>query len=165
MKRYLRVPVTVAINIIVFVVLLEFGGVIYYAATTGAFFYTRQVPREAERRAANPFLAEYRPVFHPYFGYVMRDRPGVAQQQEFYLNNHNFLQLRAYVLAHPGCCDLPVRDQKPGEFVVGIFGGSVAAAVAMAAQNEDRLAQLLARAPKFAGRNVVVLNFAVGGYK
>jgi hypothetical protein len=49
--------------------------------------------------------------------------------------------------------------------VVGVFGGSVAAAFALAAQSSPDFAAGLGRTPAWSGRRVRILNFAMPGFK
>lgn len=166
MKSIRRVAVIVLVNLALIALVLEAAGNVLHWRERGRLFYGRPRTVAVQVPAINPFaLAEYRPVIHPYFGYVYVARPGVDLRYNFQANNHSFIQRRDYVLAHPGCCDFPVVQRDPDEAIIGIFGGSVAGNVAHAAQAEDRLARLLAGAPRFAGKRIRVLSFAVGGHK
>src|SRR5262249_26350670 len=79
--------------------------------------------------------------------------------------NHSFIQDRGYVERHPGCCDFPIVRRANDEVIIGIFGGSVAGAVAITAQHDDLLPQLLQAIPAYAGKHIRVLDFAVGAHK
>ena len=57
----------------------------------------------------------------------------------------------------------PVQKRSPEKVLIGIFGGSVAAWVGFS--GSEALAAALAASPRFHGRKVVVLTFAIGGYK
>jgi hypothetical protein len=67
-------------------------------------------------------------------------------------NNYGFLSTHDYPY-----------EASPDEYVVGIFGGSVAQWFAL--QGSDRIRERLLRLPSIEGRNLVVLNFAQGGFK
>lgn len=163
-RRYLYS--TVAVNLIVLAVLLEVAGIVLYAVSDRELFYMRTSRGKGDDAGNNPFAAgDYRPIVHPYFGFVHVGRPGVAERQGFYVNNHHFLQERDYVRRRPACCDFPVKERDADELIIGIFGGSVALATAMAAQSEDRLEKLLRQDSRYVGKRVRVLNFAAGAYK
>jgi hypothetical protein len=68
-------------------------------------------------------------------------------------NNYGFLSAHDYPYAPPG----------PRPLVVGIFGGSVAQWFAL--QGAPTLGAALRAAPSLRDRDIVVLNFAAGGYK
>jgi len=99
----------------------------------------------------------WRPKVHPYFGYVYLPDRG-AELHGFYVNNHAFAQSAAYVKENPQCCDFPARRVAKRDFIVGIFGGSVAASFAVTAQQAGDFQPI-------EGSNVRILNFASGGYK
>jgi hypothetical protein len=96
-------------------------------------------------------------LLHPYLGYVMDPRlaaPGVARAGLDRLSVElGFPRNRAPVL-------LP-RD--PARAVIGVFGGSVADILAVS--GADALREALADAPRFRGREIVVLSLAAPGYK
>lgn len=166
MGRHGKTLLLVAFNLALTLGLLEAGGLMLYWSETGQLFYGRSVSSAAQQTIDSPFArAEMRPVLHPYFGYVYTTRDGSRRFQSFHLNNHYFVQDRGYAERHSGCCDFPYRKRSADEFVIGIFGGSVANAVAVTAQFNDFLPKLLAESPSFANRRVTVLSFAVGGHK
>lgn len=85
---------------------------------------------------------------HPYFGYTFQ--PGWRNA-----NNHGFASRYTY----------PYVAQRD-EFVVGIFGGSVAASIHNLDRNHNIIAQSLLSKLKDKGYNrVTTLNFACGGYR
>ena len=147
----------VVVNCLVFFALLEAAALIYYWQTSSGLFYLGSPAPEPRAIVAAVNDPAWRPRAHPYFGFVYVPDPG-AQLYGLYVNNHAFVQSAAYVKANPLCCDFPAKRTDKHDFIIGIFGGSVAAGFAVATQ-EARDFQPID------GRNVRVLNFASGGYK
>lgn len=89
-----------------------------------------------------------RTLIHPYFGFVQTPRYSTVNTQGFH-SDFDFPYVR-----------------KPGDFVVGIFGASVAENWAQEVIKhgwlKDRLPKVI---PALKGKNIVVLNMASGGYK
>jgi hypothetical protein len=97
-----------------------------------------------------PRGADASDVIHPYLGYATQPEPG-ARTGALTLEELGFLL---------GGGPL-VTERDPAKAVVAVFGGSLAAMFV-----EARGPQAAARAvPELAGREVVVLNTAQGGYK
>jgi hypothetical protein len=144
----------------------EVAGNLVYRFDHGTSFLLRSRPVGATIAPPEPFSSgEFRPVLHPYFGFLYGARSDTADRSAFHLNNHLFVQDRGYVERHPGCCDFPVVERAADEVIIGIFGGSIAGAVAITAQHDDLLARLLQASPAFAGKRIRVLDFAVGAHK
>lgn len=93
--------------------------------------------------------------FHPYLGYV--GHPG-ARPWKSVEAGYNDFGLFSYT-GHP----YPYV-RKPGDFVVGVLGGSVAEIFANTME-ADLQAALVEADPELADRNVVMLSLASGGYK
>jgi hypothetical protein len=154
--------VLVIVGIVFYALVLEVVGNLFYLLLHGEVFYRHARSNE---QAIDPFGSGYfRPVIHPYFGFVYTARPD-AGVRHLLANNHLFLQERNYVERHPGCCDFPVRTRDPDELIIGFTGGSVSAATAYNAQADDYLPRILQKIPAFAGRRIRVLSFASGGHK
>lgn len=92
---------------------------------------------------------------HPYVGFI--GRPGARPWQGNATPYNAFGMLS--VPGHP----YPYA-RRPGDFVVGVLGGSVAEIFANSME-PDLQAALAAAAPAFRGRRVVMLSLAGGGYK
>ena len=153
-------------NLLCIAVVLEVSGNILHWWEHGTIFLLRAQPAAENSASTEPFSSgEFRPILHPYFGYLYGARTGIADRSAFYVNNHSFLQDRSYVERHPGCCDFPVVDRASDEFIIGFFGGSVGSAVAQTSQRDDLLSRLLQAYPAYAGKRIRVLNFAVGAHK
>jgi hypothetical protein len=136
----------VAINVLVFVVLAEIAAVAFYYVQDGAFFYTaaRESPPPLPETSRGELSAD---VLHPYFGPI--HRPGVRPQT----NNIGFGSKQAF----------PYTRGNGRQYLVGIFGGSVAQA--FCDRGTPHLAAVLKRDPAFATREIVPLCFSHEGYK
>jgi hypothetical protein len=108
-------------------------------------YYTR------EPAASPPDRIEFTDArVHPYFGFV---RQPFRPDPHYPTNNYGF----------DSPTDYPYRKKDRREFIIGVFGGSVAHNFAFA--SAQRFVEDLERQPFFEGRDLVVLNFAWGGYK
>ena len=136
----------VAINIVVFVVLAELAAAAFYSFQNGAFFYTAEkaLPAPLPETGRGELSAD---VLHPYFGPI--HRPGVRPAT----NNIGFGSQLAF----------PYTRKSDREFLVGIFGGSVARA--FCDRGTPRLVAALRRHPALAGREIIRLCFSHEGYK
>ena len=166
MARALKI---VAVNVVVFLVAAELLALGVYYFQTGWLFYL------------NPYRARFETVggsasgsltdmgLHPYFGPVHRagipveipasmqdaggGTPAASKATGFSTNNFGF--------ATPH--DFPYTKKSAREFVVGVFGGSVA--VWFCQLGMPRLTALLAQRPFFRDRTIVPLCFSHEGYK
>ena len=131
----------IAINIVVFVGLAELAAVAFYFVQYGTFFYTaeRAIPAPLPETGRGELSAD---VLHPYFGPI--HRPGVRPET----NNIGFGSKQPF----------PYTRKTDREFLVGIFGGSVARA--FCDRGAPHLAAVLQRAPALAGREIVPLCFS-----
>jgi hypothetical protein len=90
---------------------------------------------------------------HPFFGPVMnKGKP--SDSPEFRVNDFGFFSSHEY----------PYR-KRPGDFVIGILGGSFASDFAVDADLNGLLAELSERNPALSGKNIVVLNLAIAAAK
>ena len=134
----------VAVNLVVFLLLAELVSLGAYAWETGALYYTddttRPSPDSSER------LDKHR--IHPYFGYAWKpDEPTEPPR-----NNHGFVSR----------VDYPFTTE---ETVIGIFGGSLAANLAVYEAEQSVLRTRLAEKLGRPVDDFRVLNFAQAGYK
>jgi len=139
-------PAIVAINVVVFLALAEVAALAFYYVRHGAWFYTstHAIPAPIAETARGDLSAD---VLHPYFGPV--HRPGVRRET----NNIGFGSRQAF----------PYTRKNDREFLIGIFGGSVARA--FCDRGAPRLIDLLRREPALASRELVPLCFSHEGYK
>ena len=136
----------IAINIVVFVALVEIAAVGFYFVQHRTFFYTadKAIPEALPETARGELSAD---VLHPYFGPI--HRPGVRPET----NNIGFGSKQSF----------PYVRANDRQFLVGIFGGSVARA--FCDRGTPRLIAALQRNPALAGREIVPLCFSHEGYK
>jgi hypothetical protein len=127
-------------------VLAEAGAMAYFALTVGGFYWTSPT-----LDATPPWSAE-KLRLHPYFGWVNTPRSSGNAVVTRY-NNLGFLD--------------PTDPPTPadGEFVVGIFGGSVALNAAMEEFQHRRIISRLKASRGLSCKNVRILNLAKEGYK
>ena len=98
----------VLINMVVFVVLCEAAGVGWHYWQTGHFFYTHRPTYPLIEETGRGELTG--DALHPYFGPM--HRPGVRPES----NNFGFGSPQAF----------PFGRSSERQFIVGVFGGSVA---------------------------------------
>lgn len=167
MHRSLRTATLIVSAVAVSALLLEGALRVYFRIDNGRWRIS-QVSQPAAP-AASPSAANKLPrmVLSTYYGQVQRPgwepREDISEERlrellrldktldwyHYKANNHGF----------PSPVDYPYAA-KGDEFIVGIFGGSVAHSFAM--QASTLFSELLS---KQNGRKVVVLNFAAGGHK
>lgn len=136
----------IAGNLLVFVVLAEAAGVIWYYVRHRTLFYTavKTAPAPIVETARGELSAD---VLHPYFGPI--HRPGIRPET----NNIGFGSKYPF----------PYARTSDRQFLLGIFGGSVARA--FCDRGAPRLIAALGASAPVAGRDVVPLCFAHEGYK
>lgn len=149
--------------LVVTLILLEAGAWLLFEPLAGVprnFAAIEQARRErialadsrlaGEREAGGTLFG-----FHPYLGYV--GNPGARPWTGVDDANNAYGLLS--MTGHP----YPYR-REPGDFVIGVLGGSLADVFANVAE-ADLQAALAERDPRFADRRVVMLSLGVGGYK
>jgi hypothetical protein len=134
----------VAINLLVLFVFLESASLAFYFRKTKAFFYPRN--KERIKAAASQFEIPSQPgregdllgyQLHPYFGFI----------------------------CPPAYADLPFKKTSKDQFIIGIFGGSVARRFYMYEVVHHVLAKTLQPLPQFQGKEIVILKFANPAHK
>ncbi len=151
MKKMLRIVTILLCNLALLFLLLEAAGLAVFYRTEGALFYTRTT-EEAPAQPADPgarIYSEYR--FQPYWGFSAK--PNRKRAKGKYTNNYGF---RADV-------DYPLPRSDRRQLIIGILGGSVGAQFTW--YGGDRLKEVLSADQRFAGRDLLLLSFAGGGYK
>lgn len=145
LPRRLRV---VAFNLALTLLLAELAGLVGYYLRTGKLYYLAPPSGRSVTADVTGGVGKYR--LHPFFGFVQRPgRPGSGA------NNHGFESRHDY----------PYERRRAGEYVVGIFGGSVAVHLAQFESEHHVLARRLAAALAREPGDVTVLSFAQGGFK
>ena len=168
MKSVLRVAFVVLVNVVILAALLEIAGNLSFLWQNGQFFYTSRRPQpQTPAATANPFMTgDLHAAIHPYFGFVYKPNVDMATRlPHVTFNNHGFLQSADYVRRNPACCTVPSVRSDPNEVIVGVFGGSVAASLAVRMQEDPAFTKALNAIPRFANRPIRILSFALGGHK
>lgn len=152
MKKPVRTVAIILCNLLIFIALAETAGLAVHFAREGALFYTRPAEEDTGevRRPGGAVSSLYR--IQPYWGFSARVNLRVPRKQKS-TNNYGFVSEVGY----------PRQRNNDREVIIGVFGGSVAAQFTW--YGSDRLVEVLANHPRFAGREPVVLSFAGGGYK
>jgi hypothetical protein len=133
----------VAINLLVLLVLLEIASIGFYFSKTRDFFYTTNKDRikasatqfEVSQPGREDWTLQYQ--LHPYFGFINR---------------------QAYL-------DLPFRKTSNNQFVIGVFGGSVALHLYEYELQHHILAKTLQRLPQLQNKEIVILKFCNPAHK
>jgi hypothetical protein len=146
-------------------VLVELASVGFYFVQTRQFFYTsrEKVPAAVKNLAGgvqNEVGPNKGPIFqlHPYFGYVSKhdhDLKYSFSKADFKANNYGFYSPYSY----------PFKKQHENQFVIGIFGGSVALSLSLFELDYHILSQSLQQLPYFKDKEIIILSFANGSYK
>ncbi len=152
----------IVINLAIAGCLIEGISVGFYWLRHQQFFYTRTAakPVDPTSPATATTPTDESTVFslHPFLGYVYK--PG-TQFQGLDLKNQKFANNYGFPAAKP----YPFVKTKPNQYIIGIFGGSVAAQFSMYEQEDQIIAQTLKKIPEFADKEIIILSFAAGGYK
>ena len=149
-------------NVLFLLVLLELAGLAGYYQRTGKLYYLDPPGGRAVPVSIEGTVEGYR--LHPYLGFMIQPgapappplepAPAGAQAVTRH-NNYGFLSLHDY----------PYPRRNSRELLVGIFGGSAAAYLAVFEAEHGILAAALARVSGRDPDQVTVLNFAQGGFK
>jgi len=151
------------VNIAILAALIEVASIATYFFQTGSFFYRNSGNRKLAGLAIPPSDQASKneatqQQLHPYFGFV--DRVGLSHrfldsQIDHVSNNFGFASEHPY----------PFKRQHPNQFLVGVFGGSVAANYSFFELEKNILAAQLKKLPGLANKEVIVLPFAMGAFK
>ncbi|MEO1367457.1 MAG: hypothetical protein AAFX50_09790 [Acidobacteriota bacterium] len=140
----------VAFNLALTLVLTELLALGVYWHRTGSLYYLARPEGRSQPVDLTGGVEQFR--LHPYFGFA--NRPSGALN-----NNHGFVSTHDY----PYVPD--PSDGAPEAYLVGLFGGSVAAELAVFEAEHRVLARRLEATLGLEEGRVTVLNFAVGGFK
>lgn len=173
-KKWLLAAAASGLVILANVLVAEIAAGVYYRLTEGSFIWTRTIAT-AKAAAAAPVAEDpvrTKMVLNPYFGdntltgvrfrglwtdeFYKERITGQDYLPDYYdklsVNNHGFWSLHDYPY-----------EPKSDEFVVGIFGGSVAFHFWLSTLDER--SPTLKKFVAATGKKVVFLNFASGGRK
>lgn len=159
LKRSKNILTLIAVNLAIAFICLESLSLAFYYINQKQFFYTRtkakeKVVEDIERIGIrlDESIVER---LHPFFGYVLKQGAFTNEKLKLKVNKHGFFSLYEY----------PFIKTNKKQFIVGVFGGSVANNFAVDEYKNQRLSEKLRSYPEFADREIVVLNFGNGGYK
>ena len=145
------------INLVLLLVFLELGSLGWYFVKHKQIFYTRE--KREDKSALGVNLEGLRlnqsiiERFHPFFGFIQNPSPDF--RPGFKINNYGFISPYDY----------PFKKFKKNQFVIGIFGGSVASDFSIFQVQNKILPQYLKQVPGLQDKEFVILSFATGGYK
>ena len=149
----------IAVNLAIAFICLEALSLAFYFINQKQFFYTRtkakeKVVEDIERIGIrlDESIVER---LHPFFGYVLKQGAFTNEKLKLKVNKHGFFSLYEY----------PFIKTNKKQFIIGVFGGSVANNFAVDEYINQRLSKKLQSYPEFADREIVILNFGNGGYK
>ena len=159
----------VAINLVLAFIGLEAVSLGFYFSQEKQLFYTRKNTTSKVRENLEKTGTRVGTGFddksiierlHPFFAFVLE--PGAFTQEEsgMKVNNYGFFSLSDY----------PFVKADKNQFVVGVFGGSVANDFALnsivnEARGNEGFIQYLKNIPQLKDKEIIVLSFAGGGYK
>ena len=145
------------INLLLLLVFLELGSLGWYFVKHKQFFYTREKTQDKsalginlEGVRLNESIVER---FHPFFGFIQNPSPDF--RPGFKVNNYGFISPYDY----------PLKKANKNQFIIGVFGGSVASNYAIFEVQNKILPQYLKQLPGLKDKEFVILSFATGGYK
>ena len=145
------------INLVLLLVFLELGSLGWYFLKHKQIFYTRE--KREDKSALGVNLEGVRlnqsiiERFHPFFGFIQNPSPDF--RPGFKVNNYGFISPYDY----------PFKKFKKNQFVIGIFGGSVASDFSIFQVQNKILPEYLKQVPGLQDKEFVILSFATGGYK
>lgn len=172
-RKWLLAVTAIAVILLANLLVAEFAVGVYYRLTKGSFIWTRTVAASsAPAAAAADDPVKTKMTLNPYFGdntlagvrfrglwpdeFYKERITGLDYLPSYYdrltVNNHGFWSLHEY----------PYQP-KDDEFVVGVFGGSVAFHFWLSTLDER--SPTLKKFAAATGKKVVFLNFASGGRK
>ncbi len=151
MARLGKLLKVVLFNVVLMLILMELVALTGYYFKTGKLYYIEPPSGRSVAVDLGQTVEGYR--IHPYYGFTVRPqaKPPVGGYA-LGANNHGF----------DAASDYPV-EKLPGDFLVGIFGGSVAAKLAVFEHQHGILAEKINSALE--GSQAKVLSFAQGGFK
>ncbi|MEG4342830.1 hypothetical protein QUB70_05980 [Microcoleus sp. A003_D6] len=145
------------INFALLLIFVELGSLGWYFVKHKQFFYTREKTQNKsdlginlEGVRLNQSIVER---FHPFFGFIQQ--PSADFRPGFKVNNYGFISPYDY----------PFKKNKKNQFIIGIFGGSVASDYSIFQIQNKILPQYLKQLPGLQDKEFVILSFATGGYK
>ncbi len=153
--------------------LLEAGAQVYYYSNHKELFYTHQKLTAASlaQKPPSKFLGYVRTNFilDPYFAFRLRsglnwmDVFKDSLPHFFPKSVPPFVDIKSNNFGFFSPNDYPLFKKDEKEFIIGIFGGSVASYFSVIGSH--RLVQRLQELPIFQGRKIIACNFGVSAFK
>lgn len=146
------------INGLFLLIFLELGSAIFYFFKNNQLFYTREKPKDYRELGINLEGIRFGESLvverlHPFFGFVQK--PGPDFRPGFKYNNYGFISPYDY----------PFQKTSKNQFIVGVFGGSVASNYSIYEVKNRVLEKYIKTIPGLEDKEVIILSLAVGGYK
>lgn len=159
LKKVAKALKVLLINLCLFLLLFEFGSLAFYYWKTGQFFYTRNKTADTFARniagpAADRLDESIAFQLHPFFGYTFK--PGshpLANAPA--ANNYGFVSVYDY----------PFKRENQNQFIIGVFGGSLAHLFTLYELEHKNLTLALRQLPHLQHKEIIFLNFGGLGYK
>jgi hypothetical protein len=132
---------------------VEILGVALFYRNTQSLIYFNHAQGASTPATAEPAAATgYKQHLHPYFGYTgPYSLHGIS-----HTNNLGFPQLQTH--------EVPFKPE-PNDFVIFVFGGSVASNLVSPPKRGTSLQHALEKLPQLAGKNIVIYSMAQGPQK
>ncbi|MEG3842362.1 hypothetical protein [Microcoleus sp. herbarium14] len=159
LQKSKNILILIAVNLAIAFICLEALSLAFYFINQKQFFYTRTKAKEKVvediERLGIRLDGSIVERLHPFFGYVLKQGAFTNEKLKLKVNKHGFFSLYEY----------PFIKTNKKQFIIGVFGGSVANNFALYEYINQRLSKKLQSYPEFADREIVILNFGNGGYK
>lgn len=158
-KRSKEIAKIALINVLLLFVFLEVGSLGWYFVKNHQFFYTRDKATDTNTKKLGIDLDKVRVKetiierLHPFFGFVQK--PGSDFRPGFNVNNYGFISPYNY----------PFKKKNKNQYIIGIFGGSVASDFSIFEIQNQIVAKYLKKLPELKDKEIIILSFATGGYK
>lgn len=149
MRKALKITVVVLFNILLFFLLAECFSLAWFGVSHGQFFYSERPSLPSSVEAGKGELTSFQ--IHPYYG-VSR-RPGTRGGRGSRNNNFGFAST----------IDFPFFKTSENQYIIGIFGGSVAERFCR--HGGPLVCRALKKLDRFRDRELVLLNLGRGGFK
>jgi hypothetical protein len=149
------------INILLTFVALEAVSLAFYFLKEKQFYYTSKNQPKSQaftkdlEKIGVRLNEEIVERFHPYFGYVTKQGAFPRPDVNLKVNNYGFYTRYNY----------PFLKQNKNQYIIGIFGGSVANDFVINDYIYNEFTRRLKKSPFFANKEIILLNFGNGGYK
>ena len=149
----------ISINLVITLIGLEVLSLAFFWFQEKSFYYnntkpTQKVFLELEKSGFN-LNDSIGGSLHPFLGYVIRQ--GMNPFKEFGINVNNYGMYSKF--------DYPFIKSNQNQFIIGIFGGSVASGVYLHELKTQSLATALKKLPEYSNKEIIVLSFAIQGTK